>query len=83
MVFTEQGVAMLASVLNSKRAIMVSIHVVRTFVKIREMMETHMSLSRRMERLSRKVATHEQLITALIGSMSVDEKTSKRKIGFI
>lgn len=53
-VFTEQGVAMLSSVLNSARAVQVNIAIMRTFVKLREMMATHKDLARKLEELEKK-----------------------------
>lgn len=53
-VFTEQGVAMLSSVLNSKRAIEVNIQIMRAFVKLREMMSTHKDLARKLTELEKK-----------------------------
>lgn len=53
-VFTEQGVAMLSSVLNSKRAIQVNIHSMRAFVKIREWLSTHHDLQEKIKKLERK-----------------------------
>jgi len=52
--FTENGVAMLSSVLNSKRAIQVNIQIMRTFIKIREMLTTHKELRQRIEELEKK-----------------------------
>ena len=53
-VFTEQGVAMLSSVLNSKRAIQVNIHIMRAFVKIREWLSSHRDLQEKIKKLERK-----------------------------
>jgi hypothetical protein len=53
-VFTEQGVAMLSSVLNSKRAIQVNIAIMRTFTKLREMMATHKELRQKIEEMEKK-----------------------------
>jgi hypothetical protein len=52
--FTEQGIAMLSSVLNSRRAIDVNIHIIRTFVKLREMIVSHKDLSRKLNELEKK-----------------------------
>ena len=52
--FTEQGVAMLSSVLNSKRAVMVNIQIMRTFTKIRELLVTHKDLQRKIEDMESK-----------------------------
>lgn len=60
--FTEQGVAMLSSVLRSKRAVRVNILVMRTFVKIRELMATHIELARKIEELELKYGSHDQAI---------------------
>jgi len=53
-VFTEQGVAMLSSVLNSERAVQVNILIMRTFVRLRRILSTHADLSRKLEELERK-----------------------------
>lgn len=53
-VFTEQGVAMLSSVLNSESAVQVNIQIMRTFTKLREMMLSHKDLARRIEKLEQK-----------------------------
>jgi len=58
-VFTEQGVAMLSTVLNSKRAIHVNIAIMRAFVKLRELLLTHKELSEKLEELERKYQLHE------------------------
>ncbi len=57
-VFTEHGAIMLASVLNSDRAITASIHVVQAFVRLRQLMETYMELSRRIDELNAKFEKH-------------------------
>jgi len=58
-VFTEQGVAMLSSVLKSKRAIWVNIAIMRAFVKLREILLTHKELAEKLEELERKYQLHE------------------------
>lgn len=58
-VFTEQGVAMLSSVLKSKRAIEVNIAIMRAFVKLRELLLTHKELAKKVEELERKYQLHE------------------------
>ena len=57
--FTEQGVAMLSSVLNSERAIHVNIAIMRAFVKLRELLLTHKDLAQKLEELERKYQLHE------------------------
>jgi hypothetical protein len=54
MAFTEQGVAMLSSVLNSERAIQVNIQIMRAFTKLRQMLATHEGLRRKIEDMERK-----------------------------
>ena len=58
-VFTEQGVAMLSSVLKSERAIWVNIAIMRAFVKLRELLLTHKELAQKLEELERKYQLHE------------------------
>ena len=85
--FTEQGVAMLSSVLKSPQAIRVNIAIMRSFVKLRETLANDRELAIKFEELSRKVATHDQAIAGLIDSMremmtpKIPEK--KRPIGFV
>jgi hypothetical protein len=59
-VFTEQGVAMLSSVLKSKRAAQVNILIMRAFVKLRELMATHKELAHKIEALERKYHAHDK-----------------------
>jgi hypothetical protein len=58
--FTEQGVAMLSSVLNSERAIEVNIAIMRAFVRLRELIVTHKDLARKLDELERKVGQHDE-----------------------
>lgn len=60
MAFTEQGVAMLSSVLNSSRAIQVNIQIMRIFTKLRELMLSHKDLAHKIENLERKFADHDE-----------------------
>ncbi len=64
-VFTEQGVAMLSGLLNSKRAIQVNIVIMRAFVKLRELLLTHKELAEKLEELERKYQLHETDIQAI------------------
>jgi len=61
-VFTEHGVAMLSSVLNSERAIQVNILIMRAFTKLREILLTHKELSAKIEALEKKYSEHDQTI---------------------
>lgn len=83
--FTEQGVAMLSSVLHSERAIQVNIAIMRVFVKLKQILSTHKALAYKLERLERKIEKHDEEICAIFEAirqlMAVPEK-SKRRIGF-
>ncbi|MGH9454433.1 MAG: ORF6N domain-containing protein [Terriglobia bacterium] len=61
-VFTEQGVAMLSSVLNSKRAVQVNIVIMRAFVKLRELLSTHKEVLQKLDDLERKYQRHDAQI---------------------
>jgi len=87
MAFTEQGVAMLSSVLNSNRAIEVNVAIMRAFVKLRETLATHKELSRKLADLEQKLGDHDEQIQAIFEAirqlmLPPDEK-GKKKIGFI
>jgi len=84
-VFTEQGVAMLSSVLRSDRAVLVNIQIMRAFVKLREIISTHKELAQKLKELELKIETHDENITAIfeaINQLLVPEEKPKRKIGF-
>jgi len=83
LVFTEQGVAMLSSVLKSKRAVQVNIAVMRTFVKLREMMATHKDLARKLEELEKKYDGQFQAVFDAIRLLIEVEEKPRRKIGYI
>jgi len=84
--FTEHGAIMAASVLNSSRAVEVSVFVVRAFVKLRELSVIHKEIGRKLDQLERKVTGHDQaiasLITAIRELMTPPEPKKKRPIGF-
>jgi hypothetical protein len=84
-VFTEQGVAMLSSVLRSGRAVQVNIAIMRAFVKLREVLETNRELARRFDELEQRVGKHDEEIAAIIEAirqlMAPPEKP-KPEIGF-
>ena len=82
--FTEQGVAMLSSVLHSERAIQVNIAIMRAF-QLREMLSSHKELAHKLEELERKVGIHDQTIVQLIEAIRelMEPPVEKRKqIGF-
>jgi len=84
--FTEHGVIMAASVLNSLRAIEISVHVVRAFAHLRELISSHKELSQKLNQLERKVGAHDRAIAELINAirelMTPLESKKKRSIGF-
>ena len=82
-VFTEQGIAMLSSVLNSARAIDVNIQIMRTFVKLRAMMATHKDLARKLLELEKKYDGQFQIVFEAIKQLIEVDGKPKRKIGFI
>ncbi len=85
--FTEQGVAMLSSVLNSERAIEVNIAIMRAFVKIREVLATHKELADRLSELERRMGRKDREVIALFEAirklMASPPEKPKRPIGFI
>jgi hypothetical protein len=83
-VFTEQGVAMLSSVLNSKRAITVNIEIMRAFVRLRQILASHTDLARKLEALEKKYDAQFKIVfDAIRELMAPAEPKSKRKIGFL
>ncbi len=80
--FTEQGVAMLSSVLRSPRAVQVNIAIMRTFVRLREMLATNQKLRRKIEDMEKRYDAKLQIVFATIESMLEDEDSPKRGIGF-
>ncbi len=81
--FTEQGVAMLSSVLNSDRAIEVNILIMRAFVKLREMIASHKDLARKLDELEKKYDGQFQIVFEAIRQLMAIEEKPKRKIGFL
>jgi hypothetical protein len=83
--FTEEGVAMLSSVLKSSRAIKVNIAIMRAFVRLRETLETNKELARKFSELEKHVGKHDEEIAAIIDAirqlMAPPEKP-RRGIGF-
>jgi len=80
--FTEQGIAMLSSVLNSERAIMVNIQIMRTFVKMRRMMLSYKDLKMKIERLERKYDRKFKIVFDVLKKVLEPEIKEKRRIGF-
>ena len=83
--FTEHGAIMAATVLNSKRAIEMSVFVVRAFVRMREMLAKNRQLAAKINELDRRLETHDTAIQDIIEAIKelmAPEGPSKRKIGF-
>lgn len=84
--FTEQGVAMLSSVLRGKRAIRVNIEIMRAFVRLRQIISSHKELTQKVAELERKVGTHDeqiQVIFEAIRRLMTPAETKRRRIGFL
>jgi len=84
-VFTEQGVAMLSSVLNSRVAINVNIQIIRVFTKMREMLLTHKDLLIEMEEIRKKVTGQDEKIELIFNYLKQfikDQETPREPVGF-
>ncbi len=83
-VFTEQGVAMLSSVLRSKRAVRVNVEIMRTFVRLRELLASHKDLARKLDELERRFDKQFQVVFEAIRQLMTptDDGKPKRRIGF-
>lgn len=81
-VFTEQGVAMLSSVLNSERAVLVNIEIMRAFVRLRRMLASNAELSRRLDELESKYDRQFKVVFDAIRQLMVSPVTARKQIGF-
>ena len=80
--FTEHGVAMLSSVLNSERAIQVNIAIIKTFIKLREILGSHKKLAERMEALEKKYDAQFRIVFEAIRQLMKEDENPKTPIGF-
>ena len=80
--FTEQGVAMLSSVLNSNRAIEVNVQIMRAFVKLRELIATHKDLARKLVHMEKKYDSQFKVVFDAIRQLMSPSVPKKGKIGF-
>ena len=80
--FTEQGVAMLSSVLGSERAVRVNIEIMRAFVRLRDMLSTHAELARKLAALERKYDSQFKMVFDAIRELMAPDKRPGRPIGF-
>jgi len=81
-VFTEHGAVMLASILNSDRAIIVNIQIVRVFARLRQLLETHTEILRKMEQLQKKDIEQDQHILLIFEYLKQLEQTNRQQLKF-
>jgi len=84
-VFTEQGVAMLSSILNSKTAIAVNIQIIRIFTRVREMLLTHKDILLKLDRIENRLDKHDEKIEVLFTYLSKlieKEDIPRNRIGY-
>jgi phage regulator Rha-like protein len=81
--FTEQGVAMLSSVLSSKRAIQVNVQIMRVFTHLRQMLLTHADLKKKIEEMEKKYDQQFQVVFEAIRQLLETEVKPRKKIGFM
>lgn len=81
-VFTEQGVAMLSSVLNSERAIAVNVEIMRAFVRLREILSTHKDLALKLEELEKKYDQQFRVVFEAIRQLMTPPDPPKRRMGY-
>ena len=82
-VFTEQGVAMLSTVLNSERAINVNIAIIRAFVRLRELIATHKDLAERIASIEKKYDHQFRIVFEVLEQLMAPPDPPKRPIGFL
>lgn len=82
MAFTEQGIAMLSSVLKSERAIEVNIAIMRTFVQMRRMLATHKDLEKKTEEMESRYDEQFRVVFEAIRQLLVEDEKPRTKIGF-
>ena len=80
--FSEQGVAMLSSVLRSKRAIQANVQIMRTFVRLRHILASHKELARKLEALEKKYDTRFKIVFEAISQLMAVPEPKEKKIGF-
>lgn len=82
MAFTEQGVAMLSSVLRSKRAVLVNIEIMRAFVQLRQMLSSNAELAKQLSELERKYDRQFKVVFDAIRQMMIPSEQKRKQIGF-
>ena len=81
-VFTDYGILMLSSVLSSARAVQVNIQIMRTFTKLRELLNTHKNLRSKIDELEKKYASQFKVVFDAIREFLKTPEKPKRQIGF-
>ena len=81
--FTEQGVAVLSSVLRSKLAVQVNIEIVRAFVRLRQILASNAQLARKLDALEKKYDAQFKVVFQAIRELMTAPEPNKRKIGFL
>lgn len=84
-VFTEHGVAMLSSVLKSERAVQMNIFIIRSFIKMRELLSTHKDLAQKIDEIERRQkeqGDHLSTVYSVVKQLISDPPDLKQKIGF-
>ena len=82
MAFTEQGVAMLSSVLRSKRAVLVNIEIMRAFVQLRQMLSSNAELAKQLSELERKYDRQFKVVFDAIRQLMIPSEQKRKQIGF-
>ena len=82
MAFTEHGILMLSSVLNSKRAVHVNIEIMRAFVKLRKILSSNAELSRRLDELENKYDHNFKVVVDAIQTLMSPGPTKRKQVGF-
>jgi hypothetical protein len=81
--FTEHGVLMLANVLNSERAVRVSVQVLRAFIRLRETMAAHADLARKLAEMEKKYDAQFKMVFEAIRQLMAQPETPRKRIGFM
>jgi len=81
--FTKQGVAMLSGVLHSRRAVRVNVEIMRTFVKLRQILSSHAELARKLEELERRYEGQFRIVFDAIRELMTPPEPKRRPIGFV
>jgi hypothetical protein len=87
LVFTEHGAVMAATVLNSRKAVEMSVFVVRAFLQMRDALGAHREIARRLDQLTRKAGAHDEAILQILQALrhltQPEEMPKRRRIGFV